>query len=120
GGGRPPSFAHEVSTAPVRHFRGVDEPEQRLGALLRTAGEAPGDGHAQGHEGAVVAVEAGRDKAWVKAVGRYACALEALRQLQREQDVRQLGLTVASEPNGTVAALATHVVERELGTLVSA
>src|SRR5437868_5662485 len=84
-----------IRSAARKH--GVDQPDERLRTLLRTAGERPGERHADAHQDTVVAVEPGRDQPGMERVGRHARALETAREFRREEDVGQLGFAVAGE-----------------------
>ena len=54
----------------------------------------------------------------MEAVGGDPSAGQAARQLDREENIRQLGLAIARKPEATPRARGVQVVERDSGTLV--
>src|SRR5258707_1094729 len=104
----------EVGTARARLGR-VGQPDQRLGSLLRASRERLDEKHPDVHERSVVAVEAGFDEARVEAECAHPGPPQPATQLQREEDVGELGLAVAFEAAQAVGLLAGHVVVRDVG-----
>src|SRR5882672_8215417 len=74
--------------------------------------------HAQSHQDAVVVVETGGDEARMKTVSGYASPREALRKLERKQDVGQFAFTVSAVAHVRIAAFGIQVVERDLSAEV--
>src|ERR1700674_5910869 len=95
----------KIATAGRTRGVRVDEPDQGLGAFRGAASERPRDRHADAHQEAVVAIEAGGHESRMEAVSGDASTGQPACQLAREENIRQLGLAIARKPAAAPGAL---------------
>src|SRR4029077_12435820 len=106
----------EVAAVAAGDVRCACEPDERFCALFHCPRRRPQQGHGEAHQQAVVLIETAGYEARVKTAAGRARALEASRQLSREQDVGELALPVSEK--AAVEVLGGGVLEWDIGTVM--